>query len=223
MQKTKLNTALNSALHGDLPHVAKSVYEFTSLQDMAYKQAVTGDLLESMASYAKANIAGFPDSITDDGKAELFAGYRLRKAELIGVTKYAVIGNNYLPVTADSDFPEKTEFKEIGVAFAFSYTQQQFGQLKSAEPQLHAIVKTLRDDTSSYCSNRLSDLKRSAKVKTTGTKSVQAANFKDWLADTFLKIKARAKTANSRGEAINEKRLQEAIIAFNVKFNHDVE
>jgi hypothetical protein len=29
---------------------------FTSLQDMGYKQAVTGDLLKTMANYAKANI-----------------------------------------------------------------------------------------------------------------------------------------------------------------------
>jgi hypothetical protein len=220
MQKSKLNTALNSAL----PQEPKQAgFAFTSLSDMAYKQAVTGDLLESMARYAVANIAGFPESVTDDGKAELFAGYRLRKAELNGVTRYAVIDGNYLPVTADSNFPKTTEYKDIGVAFAYSYTQQQFGQLKSAEPQLYAIVKEIRDTTSTYCSNRLADLKRYAKAKTTGTRSAQALNFKDWLAETFLKIKARAKTANGRGEAINEKRLQEAIIAFNVKFNHDVE
>ena len=117
---------------------------FTSLQDMAYSQARTGDLLYGMASYAKANIAGFPEEVTDEAKAELFAGYRQRHAEILGVTKYAIVDNNYIP--ADKAEGAK-ETVDIGVAYAFSYSQQQFGQLSSKNPQLYAIVKQIREKT----------------------------------------------------------------------------
>lgn len=193
--------------------------QFNSLQDMAYNQAKTGDLLKGMAEYAKANIAGFPEAITDEGKAELYAGYRQRKAELDGVVRYAIVGGNYIP--ADTlEKGAKAEFADIGVAYAFSFTQQQFGQLSSKEPQLYAIVKAIREKTNTYCSNRLNDLKRYAKgEKTKGTRP-QALNFHDWLKQEFLTIKARAKTAKARGEEIDEKRLASAIVEFNVKFNH---
>jgi hypothetical protein len=191
--------------------------QFTSLQDMAYNQARTGDMLQGMANYAKANIAGFPETITDEGKAELFAGYRQRFNEVHGVAKYAIVGDNYIP----ADKAEKAkEFVEISVAYAYSFTQQQFGQLASKQPQLHALIKQVRDKASTYCSNRLADLKKYAKgEKAKGTRP-QALSFDEWLKETFITIKARAKTAKARGEVINEKKLSEAIVEFNVKYNH---
>jgi hypothetical protein len=193
---------------------------FTSLTDMAYNQARTGDLLNNMAQYAKANIAGFPESITDDGKAELYNGYRLRKAELDGVTKYAIVDGNYMPVTADSKFPKNTETADIGVAYCFSFSQQQYGQLKSSKPQLYAILKEIREGTNTYCSNRLADLKSYAKgVKAKGTRP-QALDFDHWLKAEFVTIRARAKTAKARGEVIDEKLLTKAIVEFGVVWNH---
>lgn len=194
--------------------------KFTSLADMAYSQARTGDLLGDMANYAKANIAGFPESITDDGKAELYSGYRLRKAELEGLKLYAIVDGNYLPVTVDSKFDEKTEYADIGVVYCFSFTQQQFGQLKSSRPQLYAILKEVRESTNTYCSNRLADLKRYARgVKDKGTRP-QALNFDQWLKEQFVTIKARAKTAKARGEEVNEALLGKAIVEFGVIWNH---
>ena len=191
---------------------------FTSLQDMAYSQARTGDLLKGMAEYAKANIAGFPEVVTDEGKAELYAGYRLRQDELKGKTKYAVIGDNY--ILADKAKDAK-EFIEISVAYAFSYSQQQFGQLANTKPQLYGLIKVIREATNTYCSNRLSDLKKLAKgEKTKGTRP-QALNFNDWLKAEFITIRARAKTAKARGEVISDNKLTEAIVAFGVAYNHD--
>jgi hypothetical protein len=182
---------------------------FTSLSDMAYNQARTGDLLNNMASYAKANIAGFPETVTDEGKAELYAGYRLRKAEIEGV--------------ADSKFPKNTEYADVGVAYCFSFTQQQYGQLKSSKPQLYAILKEIREATNDYCSNRLADLKRYAKTGKAKGSRVQALDFDHWLKEQFVTIKARAKTAKARGEVIDEKKLSKAIVEFGVVWNHDVE
>lgn len=196
---------------------------FTSLSDMGYNQARTGDLLKGMADYAKANIAGFPEAITDEAKAELYTGYRLRKAELDGVTKYAIVGDNYVPVTADAKFPKNTEFADIGVAYCFSFSQQQYGQLKSSKPQLYAILKSIREGANTYCSNRLADLKRYAKGEKTKGSRPQALDFDHWLKEQFVTIKARAKTAKARGEDINEAKLSKAIVEFGVVWNHDVE
>jgi hypothetical protein len=196
---------------------------FTSLSDMAYNQARTGDLLNTMAQYAKANIAGFPETVSDEGKAELYAGYRLRKAEIEGVAKYAIVDGNYMPVTADAKFPKNTEFADVGVAYCFSFTQQQYGQLKSSKPQLYAILKEIREATNDYCSNRLADLKRYAKTGKAKGSRVQALDFDHWLKEQFVTIKARAKTAKARGEVIDEKKLSKAIVEFGVVWNHDVE
>lgn len=197
--------------------------QFTSLQEMAYSQAKVSGVLHSMAVYAKANIAGFPDEVSDEGKAELYAGYRKRYAENQGITKYAVIDGNYIPVndkTTKQLEGKKVEYAEIGVAYVFSFSQQEYGQLKNKNPQLYALIKPIREATNTYCSNRLAELKNYAKEgKAKGTR-VQAKDFNAWLSDTFDTIKARAKTAKARGESINEKKLSEAIVAFNVAFKH---
>ena len=193
--------------------------EFTSLRDMGYKQAKTGDMLRAMALYAKANIAGFPETVTPEGKAELYDGYRLRFGEITPSKMYAIVGDNYIPIDDNAKTKPKEQV-EISVAYAFSFTQQEFGQLKSKNTQLHAIVKDIRDKTNVYCSNRLGDLKTYAKEgKAKGTRP-QALAFDEWLKGIFSDIKKRAKTANSRGENVNEKKLAEAIVEFNVKYNH---
>jgi hypothetical protein len=209
MQQSKMNKALGFTVST----------EFTSLQDMAYNQAKTGDMLQNMANYAKANIAGFPESVTDEGKAELYAGYRQRYNEVLGTQRYAVIDNVYIPVEVEGASKAKEQI-DINVAYAYSFTQQQFGQLSSKNPQLHSLIKQVREKTAIYCSNRLSDLKKYAKGEKVKGSRPQALAFDGWLKETFITIRARAKTAKARGEDVNEKKLNEAIIEFNVKYNH---
>ena len=102
--------------------------EFQSLKDMGYKQAGASDTLEAMARYALTKIVDFPQSIDDESKAQLYAGYKLRFAENNPAVEYAVINGQYIPATADNKAMEKIT---LTVDYAFSYTQQQFGQLKS--------------------------------------------------------------------------------------------
>jgi hypothetical protein len=40
----------------------------------------------------------------------------------------------------------KVEKIEIGVAYAFAYSSQEFGKLKNTNPALHGIIKVIRDD-----------------------------------------------------------------------------
>ena len=136
---------------------------FSSLKDMGYQQAKTGDNLETQAQFALDNIAGFPEDVPSEAKDALCDGYRMRYSERKPATMYAVINDHYVIATEEHTKNKKVEKVEMGVAYAFAYSSQEFGKLKNTNPALHGIIKVIRDDVADYCSNRLGDLKRAAK------------------------------------------------------------
>ena len=135
----------------------------TSLKDLGYKQAGTGDNLEAQAEYALANITGFPKEISSEAREMLYEGYRLRNSEKHPAKVYAVVNDHYVLATPEQIKNAKVEKIEMGVAYAFAYSSQEFGKLKNTNPALHSIIKVIRDDVADYCSNRLGDLKRACK------------------------------------------------------------
>ena len=136
---------------------------FSSLRDMGYQQAKTGDNLETQAQFALDNIAGFPEDVPSEAKDALYDGYRMRYSERKPATMYAVINDHYVAATPEQIQTKKIETIDVGVAYAFAYSSQEFGKLKNTNPALHGIIKVIRDDVADYCSNRLGDLKRAAK------------------------------------------------------------
>jgi hypothetical protein len=136
---------------------------FSSIRDFGYQQAKTGDSLVSQAQYALDNFAGFPEDIATEVKTDLYAGYQLRYAENNPAIVYAIVSDHYVLATDEHLKNKKVEKVEIGVAYAFSYSSQEFGKLKNTNPALHSIVKVVRDKFQTYASNRLGDLKREAK------------------------------------------------------------
>jgi hypothetical protein len=136
---------------------------FSSVRDFGYQQALTGDSLVSQAQYALDNFAGFPETIAQETKDELYSGYQLRFAENNPAKVYAVINDHYVLATDEQVKNKKIEKIEIGVAYAFSYSSQEFGKLKTSSPALHAVVGAVREKFSTYASNKLGDLKREAK------------------------------------------------------------
>jgi hypothetical protein len=135
----------------------------SSLKDLGYQQAKTGDSLETQAQFALDNITGFPEDVPSEARDALYDGYRMRYSERKPATMYAVINDHYVLATEEHLKNKKVEKVEMGVAYAFSYSSQEFGKLKNTNPALHGIIKTIRDDVADYCSNRLGDLKRAAK------------------------------------------------------------
>jgi hypothetical protein len=135
----------------------------TSLKDLGYQQAGTGDSLDQQAEYALAHIAGFPEDIPSEARESLYDGYRMRHNERHPAKVYAVVNDHYVLATEEHNKNKKVEKIEIGVAYAFAYSSQEFGKLKNTNPALHGIIKTIRDDVGDYCSNRLGDLKRACK------------------------------------------------------------
>ena len=135
----------------------------TSLKDLGYQQAGTGDSLDQQAEYALAHISGFPEDISSEARESLYEGYRMRHSERHPAKIYAVVNDHYVLATPEQIKNAKVEKIELGVAYAFSYSSQEFGKLKNTNPALHGIIKVIRDDVADYCSNRLGDLKRASK------------------------------------------------------------
>jgi hypothetical protein len=136
---------------------------FSSVRDFGYQQALTGDKLVNQAQYALDNFVGFPETLADEIKADLYSGYQLRFAENNPAKVYAVVNDHYVLATDEQVKNKKIEKIEIGVAYAYSYSSQEFGKLKNTNPALHAVVGAVREKFSTYASNKLGDLKREAK------------------------------------------------------------
>ena len=186
----------------------------SSLKDLGYQQAGTGDSLDSQAEYALANITGFPEEISSEAREMVYGGYRLRHSERHPAKVYAVVSDHYVLATPEQVKNAKVEKIEVGVDYAFAFSSQEFGKLKNTNPALHGIIKTIRDDVGDYCSNRLGDLKRACKkilAKRNGTTTTRTTlDFTESMTKIFdaqtksVKVKEakRDTTANSAKYAL---------------------
>lgn len=176
---------------------------FTSLKDLGYQQASTSDTLESQAQYAIDHIVGFPADVPAEARAELYEGYRMRCNDNKPPETYAVIDGHYVLATEEHKKNKKVEKVEIGVAYAFSYTSQEFGKLANTNPALHGIVKKWRDAVIDYCSNRLGDLKSKAKkILNKGQPSSRTTlDFSQSMTNVFTAQEKSVKVKQAKGDS----------------------
>jgi hypothetical protein len=198
---------------------------FTSLKDSAFQQAGAHQTLESVARYALTQIKDFPKEVPTEAKDALYEGYRLKFNALQPAIMYAVINGHYVLASQEHIKADNVEKVEIGIPYAYSYSAQEFGKLANTNPALHALVKTIREKTSTYCSNRLGDLKRAAnKILNEGKERNRGVNkdFGEFVEDWFKEIAtARLISAKNRGDkSADDKRFNEAKVAFMVKWKH---
>ena len=161
----------------------------------------------------------FPDTIPDEVRAELYAGYQLRFNETNKADRYAIVNDHYLLIDGSNpDLEKEREIVVIGTDYAMSFTQQQYGKLKNENPYLHAIIKVWRDKISTYCSNRLGDLKRQARAIMREGKPRErsaTADFAHRLEDVFKDLATKCKNAKARGdETADDKKFALARQAF---------
>jgi hypothetical protein len=195
---------------------------FTSLKDMGYQQAKTGDSLTEQAKFAIASIVGFPADVPAEARAELYAGYQMRFSENKPATTYAVIDGHYITASPEQDKNKKVEKVSIGVEFAFSFSSQEFGKLASTNPALHGIVKQWRDASGDYCSNRLGDLKRAATKLLNKDKpsSRQTLDFAESMTKLFDAQAKSVKVKESKGDTTaHAAKYKAAIAAFWLAYN----
>jgi hypothetical protein len=198
---------------------------FTSLKDSAFQQAGAHQTLESVARYALSQIKDFPKEVPTEAKDALYEGYRMKFNALQPALMYAVINGHYVRASIEHCANDKVEKVEIGVPYAYSYSAQEFGKLANTNPALHALVKEIREKCSTYCSNRLGDLKRAAnKILNEGQERKRTANkdFAEFVEEWFKEAApTRLKSAKSRNDATaDDKRFNEAKVAFMVKWKH---
>lgn len=198
---------------------------FTSLKDSAFQQAGAYQTLESVARYALAQIKDFPKEVPTESKDELYEGYRMKFDTLQPSVCYAVINGHYVLATQDHIKTDNVEKINVGIPYAYSYSAQEFGKLANTNPALHALVKGIREKTSTYCSNRLGDLKRAATKLLNEGKERQRGVNKDFaeFVEAWFKDAApdRLTSAKNRGDATaDSKRFNEAKVAFMVKWKH---
>jgi len=223
---TSRNTAKAVSTTAIAVSTTDKVVFINSLRDGAYRQAGATQTIESVAQYCIETVAGFPEAITPEARDELYGGYRMKFNELKPAKSFAVVNGNYviLETLGDQDI-SKVEQVTIGVEFAYSYTNQEFGKLKDENPALHTIIGRVRNDASTYCSNRLGDLKHAAKrLLNNGKDRERTANktfgdyVNEWLKDT---APTRLKNAIARGNNPlgDMERFNNAVIAFKVEWN----
>ena len=201
---------------------------FTSVQDAGFQQAGAYQTTEAVAKFVMSQDASFPTEVSTEVKDALYNGYRMKFTQLLEPTTYAVINDHYVIATEEHMKTDNVEKIRIGVDHAYSYSQQEFGKLKNTRPALHSLIGKVRDKTSTYCSNRLAELKRvairlqkdaSGEEGKTRKANLNFEEFVDaWFKDT---AEDRLKTAKSRGDATADaKRFTNAKIAFMTKWRH---
>lgn len=175
--------------------------QFNSIKDFAYQQAGTLDTSTSQAQWAIDHLVGFPESITDEDKAQLGEGYKLRFNENNPPVTYAVIGGHYILPDAEQLKSKKVEKVEIGVEYAFSFSSQEFGKLKNTNPALHAVVYNWRKRMSTYQSNAIGDLIAKAKkiLKPAGSTTRQSLTFVESMTKVFEAQGKSVKVKQVRG------------------------
>jgi len=198
---------------------------FTSLKDSAFQQAGAHQTLESVARYALAQIKDFPKEVPTEAKDSLYEGYRMKFNALQPAVMYAVINGHYVRASIEHCANDSVEKIEIGVPYAYSYSAQEFGKLANTNPALHALIKEIREKCSTYCSNRLGDLKRAAnKILNEGKERNRGVNkdFGEFIEDWFKEVApTRLISAKNRGDkSADDKRFNEAKVAFMVKWKH---
>jgi hypothetical protein len=203
---------------------ADSVVSINSLEDAGFIQAGAHEVADQVAHFVMAQCPTFPDEVTSEAKEALYKGYR-HKFSLLRKTKiYAVIGDHVVQASPEHMSDAKVEKIEIGVDYVFSYSSQEFGKLRNDRPALHKVVGDLREQCSTYCSNRLGDLKKAVRrIKNEGKDRNRTANknFAEYVDKFFETSLDRLKSANARGDkTANAERFAKAKVAFMVAWKH---
>lgn len=189
-----------------IPETTLEVVTPSSIKDAAYKFARAGETSASIARYIVDNDPSFPDEVSKELKADLNAGFMLRATELWGDEFYKIgDGGTYIPmgnsIVLKNVAPENSI--RIGLSYCFAMSQQEFGQLKNKDPQLHSIVKPMRDKFSKYSHNNIAALKLAARALLNDGKSRERGatkNFTEALTDMFESFDKRVKNAEARND-----------------------
>jgi len=226
MSKTKLVNALEQGgvVNSNQP---------TSLPDLGYRHGGALHTVKQLATWAlDGGVKGFPDNVSDEDTLAIRQGYKRKHSELNPPTQYCIVEGKYLKVSdmqlQGIELPKNPEVVNIGVDYAFSFTQQQAGKLKETHnPVLHKIVADIRTRCNKYETTTFAKLQaegnkilKERKGEVTQRKGNLA--FMEWLYNdkgVFDTMKTRCKNAKAKGDEVADvAKLDKAISAFNAVF-----
>lgn len=179
--------------------------QIKSYKDAAYQGATIGERMATVAQFINTQCPTFLDEVPKEVKAGLTEGWAVRWQELNEPVEYS-----------PEWFPKKGGGMVATLAFALSYSQQAFGQLRNEDPVKHGVIKDIRDKFNKYCSNRMADLKRAVRaLNPTERTRAQSDDFATYLDKVMETIKTRCKNAVARNDATaDELKTRMAIEAF---------
>jgi len=223
MSKTKLVNALEQGgvINSNQP---------TSLPDLGYRHGSALYTAKQLAIWAlDGGVKGFPDNVSDEDILSIRQGYKRKHSELNPPTQYCIVEGKYLKVSdmklQGIELPKNAEIVNIGVDYAFSFTQQQAGKIKDTHnPVLHEIVAKIRTGCNKYETTTYDKLVATAHLvikERKGEKKERKGNlaFMEYLYNAkggvFDGMKTRCKNAKAKGdEFADPAKLDKAIKAF---------
>ncbi len=190
---------------GDMHMNAKQNFVVKSFKDAAIISATLSERMATVAQFIVTQCPNFLDDVPKEVKAELHEGWAVRWQELNPAVEYST-----------EWVPKKGGGFVATLAFALSYSQQAFGQLKNEDPVKHGVIKGVRDKFNKYTSNRMKDLKKAVRDLNPETRTrTQSDNFATFIEKTMDNIKTRCKNAVAREDATaDEIKTRMAIEAF---------
>jgi hypothetical protein len=179
-----------------------TIVEFKSLLQAGSAFAQSDDKKLIPARYVLECIPTYleKDGINSEQRAELTQGFQMHYYSFNPAVRYGVVDGNYLP--ADS-CPKGIEFVMVGAELAMNYTTHEFGKLgDSHSPQYKALIKGYRDDVSKYVANKRISLTTSIRALVPAAERQRGltAEFADRVKTVLDDLKAKCKTANTRGD-----------------------
>ena len=174
--------------------------EPTSLQDAAYRFALTGETTRGLAAYVMATCPDFLDAVPKEIKDQLYAGFQLRKHEITPAKHYKLAdGRVFVEVPAGTEGATV-----ISINVAMGYSSQEYGTLRSKDPALHAILQPMRDAFSTYASNNMRALTGSIRALSNDGKPRERApnkGFRDAVNQALDALDKRVRTSKDRGDS----------------------
>jgi hypothetical protein len=162
----------------------------SSMKDAGYKFVQGLESIESIARWVLTQEPTFIDKRSEETVNGLESGWALRWQE------------KHLPVEYDSEYlPIKGGGFIATLAFAMSFSQQAYGQLRVSEPKKYGVIKVIREAWLDYRGAKMKSLIAACKGldKTKKEKAPNAA-FIVWAEAQLVAIASRCTTAVARGD-----------------------
>ena len=176
-----------------------------NLKNAGYQSALAVEHLSLVAKYVFDQCPNILEDVPAEVKAQLTEGWALRWQELNPAKRY---NSEWIPDAKGGN--------EVTLAYALSFSQQQFGQLRQSEPVKHGVIGGVRTPFNKYAFNKMKALLKAIRDLNPETRERGTTDdFATYVGKVMDTIKTRCKNAKARGDATaDEVKTRVAIDAF---------